>query len=85
MLTDRENDVVSVSDRLQPTHPALVDRLRGILGSHGIDERTIRGTSDVWCRDFMPIEVGLLVAEGQGSTLRPACPETRRSNDRQGR
>ena len=85
MLTDRENDVVYVSDRLQPTHPALVDRLRGILGSHGIEERTIRGTSDVWCRDFMPIEVGLLVAEGQGSTLRPACPETRRSNDRQGR
>lgn len=58
MLTDREKDVVYVSDRLEPAHPTLVDRLRGILGDHGIRLSTIRGTRDIWCRDFLPTPIG---------------------------
>lgn len=58
MLTDRQSDTVYISDRLEPAHPALVDRLRGILADHGVGLRIIRGTRDIWCRDFMPIGVG---------------------------
>lgn len=49
MLTDRDNHVVYVSGRLEPTHPALVDRLRGILDDHGVRLSMIQGTSDIWC------------------------------------
>ncbi len=59
MLTDWENDVICVSDRFEPTHPVLPDRLRGILGDHGIRLSTIRGTRDIWCRDYMPVQVRL--------------------------
>jgi hypothetical protein len=58
MLTDRENDVVYASDQLEPAHPALVDRLRSMLGEHGVGMKTIRGTRDHWCGDSMPVQIG---------------------------
>ena len=58
MNSDSNNDVVYVSDRLEPRHPALVARLRDILKDHGIALGVIRGTKDIWCRDYMPVQVG---------------------------
>lgn len=59
MLTDPENNLVYVSDRLGLGHPDLVDRLRGTLAAHGITMKEIGGTRDVWCRDYMPVQVGV--------------------------
>ena len=58
MLTDLEVDLVYVSDRLRPAFPALSDRLGNALGDHGIALKELGGTKDVWCRDYMPIQVG---------------------------
>jgi agmatine deiminase len=58
MISDREADIVYVSDLLEPRYPTLVNRLRGILAGHGIPLRIIEGTKDLWCRDYMPVQIG---------------------------
>ncbi len=57
-MGDADADVVYISDRLEPRRPELVTQLRSILHEHEIPLRVIRGTSDIWCRDFMPVQVG---------------------------
>ena len=58
MINDLAVNLVYVSDRLGSGHPDLVDRLRGTLTGHGIAMKEIGGTRDVWCRDYMPVQVG---------------------------
>jgi len=59
MIPDDQTDMVFISDRLEEKYPALVDGLRRILTDHDIPLRTIEGTKDIWCRDYMPIpEIG---------------------------
>jgi hypothetical protein len=36
-----------------------MDRLRDILGEHRIELKTIRGTSDIWCRDYLPVQIDM--------------------------
>jgi agmatine deiminase len=50
-------NLVFISDRLPARHPALVDALGRILADHGIPLRTIAGTRDIWCRDYMPVQL----------------------------
>jgi agmatine deiminase len=57
LLTDKEANLVYVSDRLVLTHAALVVQLRRILGEHGIPLKGLQGTRDIWCRDYMPVQV----------------------------
>ena len=54
---DADANVVYISDRLKPRYPELVTALGDILRDHEIPLRVIRGTSDIWCRDFMPVQV----------------------------
>jgi agmatine deiminase len=58
MITDRDADLVFISDRLVQAHPVLVGGLRDILAKHGIAMKEIGGTRDIWCRDYMPVQVG---------------------------
>jgi agmatine deiminase len=58
MITERESNLVYVSDRLEPAFPDLVDRLRHVLDEHGVELNELRGTRDLWCRDYMPVQVG---------------------------
>ena len=58
MISDRDADLVYVSDRLTHARPALVGELLDVLGDHGISMQAVRGTRDVWCRDYMPVRVG---------------------------
>jgi len=50
-------NLVFISDRLPARHPALVEGLGRILADHGIPLRTIASTRDVWCRDYMPVQL----------------------------
>lgn len=59
MIADASANVVYISDRLQPRFPALVDRMRRILADQELPLGVIRGTQDIWCRDFIPVQVGL--------------------------
>ena len=55
MIPDWETNQLFLSDRLEDTFPALVARLRSVLNGVTID--IIPGTSDIWCRDYMPIQL----------------------------
>ena len=46
------------SGLLPARHPTLCRRVRKILARHGISVRLIPGTRDIWCRDYMPVQVG---------------------------
>lgn len=56
MIADHETNVVYVADVLERRFPSVHGGLKSILDRHGIPLRTIPGTRDVWCRDYMPIQ-----------------------------
>lgn len=55
MIPDWETNHLFVSDRLENEFQALLSDLRSALRGTAID--TITGTSDIWCRDYMPIHL----------------------------
>jgi len=55
MIPDWETNHLFLSDRLEDSFPALVASLRSVLSVVTID--IIPRTSDIWCRDYMPIQV----------------------------
>jgi agmatine/peptidylarginine deiminase len=59
MIADSLANTVFIADSLVHHFPAVADGLRRILDDHGIALRTIRGTKDIWCRDYMPVQVGI--------------------------
>jgi len=61
MIADSDTNVVFVADTLERRFPAIYRGLASILGDHGVPLRTIGGTLDVWCREYLPIQV----AEGR--------------------
>lgn len=61
MILDRDCNVVFTADSLEPRFPEIHRALGAILGEHGVPLRTIPGTLDVWCRDYMPVQT----AEGR--------------------
>jgi agmatine deiminase len=57
MIADSEKNVVYVADTLEARIPQVYRGLKPILQSHGIPLGIIPGTRDIWCRDYMPIQV----------------------------
>ncbi len=57
MIADHDTNVVFVADSLEGRFPDLFRGLKSILTDHGIPLRIIPGTRDIWCRDYMPIQV----------------------------
>jgi agmatine deiminase len=55
MILDWDTDHLFLSDRLENEQPALIACLRSCLPGVAID--IIPGTSDIWCRDYMPIQL----------------------------
>lgn len=55
MIPDWDTDRVFLSDRLAEVEPRLHAELLELL--QGIPTSVILGTADIWCRDFMPIQV----------------------------
>jgi hypothetical protein len=49
---------VYFSDLLGKHHPRLRSRLDSLLTETGAVVGTIHDTKDIWCRDFMPVQVG---------------------------
>jgi agmatine/peptidylarginine deiminase len=55
MIHDWETNHLFLSDRLKAEEPALFAGLRSALAGVPID--IIPGTKDIWCRDYMPVQV----------------------------
>jgi agmatine deiminase len=56
MIAEWDTDTLFVSNRLETTEPALLDSLRSALA--GVPIEIIPDTNDIWCRDYMPVQVG---------------------------
>ena len=69
MITDFQCNTVYFSALLQKRAPVTYANLISALDKHGVEHRLIPDTNDVWCRDYMPIQV----AEGdfRGFTYDP--------------
>lgn len=57
MIADGETNVVFVADCLGRRFPEVYRGLKSIFTEHRIPLRTIPGTLDVWCRDYLPVQV----------------------------
>ena len=59
MITDSQTNFVYFSDLLQtmPAYAEFCERLTCILNKHKIDYSFLPETNDIWCRDYMPIQV----------------------------
>src|SRR4051794_25387999 len=55
MIAEWDTDRLFLSDRLENDFPTQFADLRLVLKDVTID--TIPGTSDIWCRDYMPIQL----------------------------
>jgi agmatine deiminase len=57
MIADCDTNVVYLADTLEPRFSQVYRGLKSILAEHGIPLRKIPGTRDIWCRDYMPVQV----------------------------
>jgi len=57
MISDIETNYVCFSGLLLKRYPALFESLETALEQRGIPFGLISGTRDIWCRDYMPIQV----------------------------
>jgi agmatine deiminase len=55
MIAEWDTNTLFVSDLLEKKFPALVASLRAVLIDVPIE--IITGTADIWCRDYMPIQL----------------------------
>lgn len=58
MITDIQTNKVYFSSLLPTQCPILNKSITETLRSHGVSFDYLSGTKDVWCRDFMPIQIG---------------------------
>lgn len=57
MITDFQCNTVYFSALLQERAPVTYANLISALDKHGIVYRLLPNTNDVWCRDYMPVQV----------------------------
>ena len=47
---------VYLSEILKERYPDICDKLISILDKHKVEYSFLKGTKDIWCRDYMPIQ-----------------------------
>ena len=57
MVTDDLTDTVYISSLLKERYPEFHHAVSEILKQEGIDLIEIQDTKDIWCRDYMPVQV----------------------------
>lgn len=57
MITDMETDIVYFSGLLPKKHPSFYKRMHKLLELKGVKYALLSDTNDIWCRDYMPIQV----------------------------
>lgn len=57
MIADKETNHLYLSDRLESDYPNFFKNFKKELDRHGIDPEYLPDTKDVWCVDYMPIQI----------------------------
>lgn len=53
----KNTQTVYLSELLKVRFPEACKRLIDILNRHGISFSFLKGTKDIWCRDYMPVQI----------------------------
>ena len=56
MIPDCEYNKVYFSDRLPETAPVTYSGLVQVLDRYSVPHGLLKGTKDIWCRDYMPVQ-----------------------------
>lgn len=81
--TNNEGQTVYMSKLLMERHPQTCKNLLAILDKHHINYAFLKGTKDIWCRDYMPVQLEsgkLIQFEYNPSYLRTKKWEATRSD-----
>ena len=57
MITDVQTNYVYFSGLLHKWYPNIAGEIYRILAKNNIPYKEFEGTKDVWCRDFLPVQV----------------------------
>lgn len=57
MIKDSDSNFVFFSDKLNEKFPQSAARISKILNDYNIKFGFLKGTSDIWCRDYMPVQI----------------------------
>jgi agmatine deiminase len=59
MILDKETNIVYFSDflRSKDEYKTTFERIKIILDKHQIQYEFLLETKDIWCRDYMPIQI----------------------------
>lgn len=52
----KKEQTVYMSEMLKARFPDTCNRLIGILEKHSVKYAFLKGTKDIWCRDYMPVQ-----------------------------
>lgn len=55
--TSNEGQTVYMSELLMDRHPQTCKNLLAILDRHHVNYAFLKGTKDIWCRDYMPVQL----------------------------
>lgn len=50
------NEIVYLSELIEERFQDSFNCLTAVLKKHGVEYRLLKGTKDIWCRDYMPIQ-----------------------------
>ncbi len=53
---NKKEQTVYMSELLKTRFPDACNRLIGILEKHSVKYAFLKGTKDIWCRDYMPVQ-----------------------------
>jgi agmatine deiminase len=56
-IMPHETNVLYFSALLPEKFPDEFARIQAILDKYGIDYRFLKGTRDIWCHDYMPVQI----------------------------
>ena len=57
MITDKETNTVYFSEKLKEQSPEIAKQIVDTLGLLGAKPVFLKGTKDIWARDYMPVQV----------------------------
>lgn len=55
--TPKGEQIVYMSELLNIRYPETCKRLTDILDKHNVKYAFLKGTKDIWCRDYMPVQI----------------------------
>lgn len=56
LSTNKGEQIVYMSELLKERHAETCNRLLQILNKYHVHYKWIKGTKDIWCRDYMPVQ-----------------------------